>query len=254
MRRRLASAHGFTLIELLVVVAIIAVLVAILLPAMAAARERAGITECAANLHQVGMAMQGYLNDYNDCYPVVLHPSWWTGDPAADLDKWYRLLHPYVGTYKVLNCPKLSRTARGAGFEAKDDWTDQWGNHDRTGRSDVGWTCAYSYNNLNFGMNYSVNSSHSLFERAGLALYRGLVIRCGVDLITTADPGSRYTYGGYQHLYSEYGYPHLVSDLTEDAGGTNVLFADWHVAFNQIYQVSYRWLSSSPWFVFFADP
>lgn len=59
---------GFTLIEVLVVVAIIALLVAILIPSLSAARERAYRTVCAANLHSVGQAMTYYNQDDRHYY------------------------------------------------------------------------------------------------------------------------------------------------------------------------------------------
>lgn len=67
MRRK----TGFTLIEVLVVVAIIALLVSILLPSLSAARRSAKNTKCKHNLHQIGVAMEAYLVEYKDYFPIA---------------------------------------------------------------------------------------------------------------------------------------------------------------------------------------
>jgi prepilin-type N-terminal cleavage/methylation domain-containing protein/prepilin-type processing-associated H-X9-DG protein len=64
--------RGFTLIELLVVVAIIAVLVAILLPSLGRARESARSAMCAANLKQLGMGLQYYAEDNKGYWPAPI--------------------------------------------------------------------------------------------------------------------------------------------------------------------------------------
>lgn len=58
---------AFTLIELLVVIGIIAILMGILLPVIAMAMEQSRQTKCLANLHQIGLAVQGYANDHEGC-------------------------------------------------------------------------------------------------------------------------------------------------------------------------------------------
>ncbi len=76
MHKRSTGGAGFTLLELLVVIAVIAVLAGMLLPALAAAREKARRTACANNLQQIGVALVSYLARYSEYYPS--HPAWGT--------------------------------------------------------------------------------------------------------------------------------------------------------------------------------
>ncbi|MFA5864766.1 MAG: prepilin-type N-terminal cleavage/methylation domain-containing protein [Phycisphaerae bacterium] len=93
-KSKIENPKSFTLIELLVVVAIIAVLVSILLPALGQARNQARLITCAARIRQVGQGWQSYSNDFND----ALAPFDTTVLGVSDSKKtpWPVLVGPYV--------------------------------------------------------------------------------------------------------------------------------------------------------------
>lgn len=107
--------NGFTLIELLVVMAIIAILAAMLLPALAAAKQKAQRISCTSNSRQWGLALNMYLDDNNQVFPDFSIPSNTPGAPGGysqdnihwtDLaafaaggygnSAWFNALPPYV--------------------------------------------------------------------------------------------------------------------------------------------------------------
>jgi prepilin-type N-terminal cleavage/methylation domain-containing protein/prepilin-type processing-associated H-X9-DG protein len=94
------SPFGFTLIELLVVISIIALLIAILLPSLAAARRTARDLACLSNLRQVGVAMEVYAAENQDVQPPVVQPTDASPNPslnARDGKAWNESLWRYLG-------------------------------------------------------------------------------------------------------------------------------------------------------------
>ena len=131
----MAARRGFTLIELLVVISIIAILAALLMPALERARENAESAACLSNMRQLSLGNVQYQNDWNDVIPTHFgsyggldDPTWYTAHCAppagwttqtyqnwipaynsaygncATSGLWEVQIFPYVGTKQVFLC------------------------------------------------------------------------------------------------------------------------------------------------------
>lgn len=114
--------NGFTLIELLVVIAIIAILAALLLPALAQAKAKAKQTQCMSNMKQLQICYQMYIGDNTDFLPINLSSggldtatntdSWIAGDAQTDtttLNIQQGKLYPYNTQPTIYACPSNTK-------------------------------------------------------------------------------------------------------------------------------------------------
>jgi prepilin-type N-terminal cleavage/methylation domain-containing protein/prepilin-type processing-associated H-X9-DG protein len=139
---------GFTLIELLVVIAIIAILAAMLLPALTRAKQQGQSAKCKSNLRQIGVALQMYLADNNSKYPYGLYLRRLSPIAAWPLNWWEMDLQQYCAVSWTNN----------PGFQCPGyKYPTQWPALGRPGPID-----SYAYNS--FGTSFPLGLSGNGWE------------------------------------------------------------------------------------------
>ena len=195
---------AFNLVALLVIVAVLAILAAMLLPALAGAKKKASSINCVNNLKQVGLAFRIWEGDNNDKYPMdtpVDKGGTKEYSTGADTFRHFQVMSNELSTPKILICPMDTRTVATSfahlknenvsyfvGLDAKDSEPQRFLDGDRniTGGSEpengilklvpggpVGWTAAIHNNSGNLGLadgsvqSVSVAGLHTALQNSG---------------------------------------------------------------------------------------
>ena len=261
MPKRTDAKRGLTLIELLVVLAIIPLLVTILVGAVRSAGTAERTTLCASNLDNVGKALYCYLEEFEGTFPVW--EQWDVPDANGDLPDitwWYVDLAKTVGWDEIWTsfpiapedeyiwedpgiflCPQTDRTVISRGLNGDSPgWQSNAG--DSMGPSQArpagSWwveLLSYSWNtafgNYTDGLGGGKNNDNALYIMAGEVLnpHNKIVIsdsdnECGRDSMITGSGADSS--------------PDMQRQLgTRHNNGTNILFADGHVAWGDPYQM-----------------
>lgn len=142
--------RAFTLLELLVVIAIIGILAALLLPVLSSAKASARSTTCKNRLHQLGLALQMYVDEHQDKFPYyhgLPDPAYNNSVGAANTGFWWAKLlpyHPIKWTNSAYHCPGYKGLIEGS-LEQGRSWTHPLGSYSYNAK---GASASWSTNNV----------------------------------------------------------------------------------------------------------
>ncbi|MBV9463047.1 MAG: DUF1559 domain-containing protein [Verrucomicrobiae bacterium] len=249
---RAAPVAAFTLIEMMVCFTIISVLMAVLMPSLSAAKEKANRAKCTSNLRQIGIADYNYAADHDGWFFTgVPYNGWSSTWNATAYSEDLEQLQPYIVKTDLLYCPSVLRKNihaystdpfYGVG-DQPSNIIKPWG---QLGQSYV------SYCYVAGGVPTSVRPDQVLFyERPRFHGLGGWSIDqntwAGVDYVNVQLGTAAIIMPNGSNVGDLAGHSYCVSDTAHGNEGSNILYADGHVSWKKGQMVGPLYMYIGPW-------